>query len=113
MESTARIKHLRQSPKKVRFVLSTVKSLKVNDALSKLSYTNKKAAKNIHKTILSAIANMTQANGDFDVDNLYIKNAYVDEGPTIKRFRPAAMGRATRILKRTSHLTIIISDKKN
>ena len=56
---------------------------------------------------------MAQSEANFDMDDLYIKNAFVDAGPTIKRFRPAAMGRATRILKRTSHLTIIISDRKN
>ena len=113
MEATAKMKHMRQSAKKVRFVLSTVKALNVNDALNRLSFTNKKAAKFIEKTILSAVANINQKEEKFNVEDLYIKNAYVDEGPTIKRFRPAAMGRATRIRKRTSHLTIIVSDRKN
>ena len=103
---------IRQSAKKVRHVLDVVKNAKVNDALTKLGFTNKKAAQVIHKTISSALANLMQAEETFDVDKLYIKNAYVDQGPTMKRFRPAAMGRAMRILKRTSQLTIVISDDR-
>ena len=103
---------IRQSAKKVRHVLDLVKNVKVNDALTKLRFTNKKAAQIIHKTISSALANLMQGEETFDVDKLYIKNAYVNQGPTMKRFRPAAMGRAMRILKRTSHLTIVISDDK-
>ena len=103
---------IRQSAKKVRHVLDEVKNSKVNDALTKLSFTNKKSAKFIHKTISSALANLMQQEDSFDIDNLYIKKAFVDQGPTMKRFRPRAMGRATRILKRSSHLTIIISDDK-
>ena len=105
---------IRQSAKKVRFVLDEIRNLNINDALAKLSFMNKKAAKHIHKTINSAINNMQQqAEADFDGDNLFIKKAYVDQGPTMKRFRPAAMGRAVRILKRTSNLTVVISDVKN
>ncbi len=103
---------IRQSAKKVRHVLDVVKNAKVNDALTKLSFINKKAAQIIHKTISSALANLMQGEETFDVDKLYIKNAYVDQGPTMKRFRPAAMGRAMRILKRTSQLTIVISDDR-
>ena len=112
MESTASIT-IRQSAKKVRFVLNEVKYLNVNEALSKLNFMNKKAAYNIHKTITSAINNFQQHDVESDIENLFIKEAYVDQGPTMKRFRPAAMGRAVRILKRTSNLTIVISDKKN
>ena len=74
---------------------------------------NKKAAKIIHRTIMSAVNNLQQKEADYDADNLFIKNAYVDQKPTMKRFRPAAMGRAVRILKRTSNLTVVISDNKN
>ena len=113
MDATAKTT-IRQSAKKVRFVLDEIRNSNINDALAKLSFMNKKAAKNIHKTITSAINNMQQqAEGDFDGDNLFIKKAYVDQGPTMKRFRPAAMGRAVRILKRTSNLTVVISDVKN
>ena len=111
MESTAKMS-IRQSSKKVRFVLDEIRNSNVNDALAKLSFINKKAAKNIHKTITSAINNMQQADAEFDGDNLFIKELYVDQGPTMKRFRPAAMGRAVRILKRTSNLTVVLSDEK-
>ena len=104
---------IRQSSKKVRFVLNEVRNSNVNDALSKLSFMNKKAAKCIHQTITSAINNIQQTESDFDADNLFIKEVYVDQGPTMKRFRPAAMGRAVRILKRSSNLTVILSDEKN
>lgn len=103
---------MRQSPKKMRFVLDTVRNLRVNDALEKLAFMNKKAAISISKTISSALANMAHNNETFDADNVFIKTAYVDEGPTMKRFRPAAMGRAVPIFKRSSHLTIVISDSK-
>ena len=103
---------IRQSAKKVRHVLDEVKDSKVNEALSKLNFTNKKAAKFIHKTISSALANLMQKEDSFDADDLYIKKAFVDQKPTMKRFRPAARGRSVRILKRTSQLTIVISDDK-
>ena len=111
MESTATTT-IRQSSKKVRFVLDEIRNSNINDALAKLRFMNKKAANNIHKIITSAINNMQQANADFDGDNLFIKEVYVNQGPTMKRFRPAAMGRAVRILKRTSNLTVVISDEK-
>ena len=103
---------IRQSSKKVRFVLDEVKDLNIDDALAKLSFMNKKAANAIFKTISSAVSNFYQLEEDFDQDSLYIKEAFVDQGPTMKRFRPAAMGRAMRILKRSSQLTIVISDDK-
>ena len=111
MDATAKAT-IRQSAKKVRFVLEEVRHSNINEALSKLKFMNKKAAQSIYQTITSAINNMQQAESDFDVDNLFIKEAYVNQGPTLKRFRPAAMGRAVRILKRTSNLTVVISDEK-
>ena len=111
MESTAKMT-IRQSAKKVRFVLDEIRNSNINDALAKLTFMNNKAAKNIHHTITSAINNMQQAETDFSGDNLFIKKAFVNQGPTMKRFRPAAMGRAVRILKRTSNLTVVISDEK-
>ena len=111
MEATS-IMDIRQSAKKVRHVLDEVKHSNVNEALTKLNFINKKAAKFIHQTISSALANLMQEEDSFDADNLYIKNAFVNQKPTMKRFRPAAMGRALRILKRTSQLTIVISDDK-
>ena len=112
MEAVSKM-DIRQSAKKVRHVLDEVKNSKVNDALTKLSFMNKKSAKLIHQTISSAVSNLMQQEDSFDVDNLYIKNVYVDQGPSMKRFRPAAMGRAVRIIKRSSQLTVVISDDKN
>jgi len=112
MEAISKM-NIDQSAKKVRLVLDEVRNTKVNEALIKLSFANKKSAKYIHQTISSALANLQQSDTNFDVDDLYIKKAFINQGPSMKRFRPAAMGRAMRILKRTSHLTIVISDEKN
>ena len=110
-ESKCKVKFIRQSPYKVRFVLDSVRGKKVDYAINFLGFSNKKAAKFISKALNSALSNYSQKNDNFDSNSLYIKEAYVDEGPKIKRFRPAAMGRAARILKRTSHLTVIIGEK--
>tara|TARA_Y100001970_G_scaffold223530_1_gene275218 strand:- start:418 stop:768 length:351 start_codon:yes stop_codon:yes gene_type:complete len=112
MEAIAKTRHIRQSAKKVRFVLTEVSNMPVDDALKKLAFINKKAAKTIYKTISSAASNYYQLDNENEGKKLFIKTAYVDEGPVMKRFRPAAMGRAVRILKRTSHLTIVVSDTK-
>ena len=112
MEAIARKKFIRQSPYKIRYVLNMVKGLKVEAAVNKLSLTNKKASSYIIEVLNSAVSNMMNIESDVNSDTLYIKTAYVDEGPVMKRFRPAAMGRATGIRKRTSHLTIIISSEK-
>ena len=112
MEAIARKRFIRQSPYKIRYVLNMVKGLKVEAAINKLSLTNKKASSYIIEVLNSAVSNMMNIESDVNSDSLYIKTAYVDEGPVMKRFRPAAMGRATGIRKRTSHLTIIISSEK-
>ena len=112
MEAISKM-NIDQSAKKVRLVLDEVRNTKVNEALTKLSFANQKSAKYIHQTISSALANLQQSDTNFDADDLYIKKAFINQGPSMKRFRPAAMGRAMRILKRTSHLTIVISDEKN
>ena len=112
MEAIARKKFLRQSPYKIRYVLKTIKGLNVEDAINKLSLMNKKASVYIEEVLKASISNMMDKNSSENSDNLFIKTAYVDEGPVMKRFRPAAMGRATSIRKRTSHLTIIISNKE-
>lgn len=112
MEAIARKRFIRQSPYKIRYVLKTIKGLNVDDAINKLSLMNKKASIYIEEVLRSSIANMMSKNDSENSDKLFIKTAYVDEGPVMKRFRPAAMGRATGIRKRTSHLTIIISNKE-
>ena len=109
METTVKLKYIKQSAKKIRFVLNDVRGSKVTVALNKLDKLNKKAAFSIAKAIRSALANLS--NGDevnFSQDDYYIYEAYVDQGPVMKRFRPAAMGRATPILKRSSHLTLTL-----
>ena len=110
METTVKVKHLKQSPTKVRFVLKDIKGNSVNKAIDKLNNNRKKASNFILKAIKSGLSNLENNNNDFNQDEPKIKNAFVDSGPTMKRFRPRAMGRASQILKRTSHLTITISD---
>ena len=112
METTVKLRHIRQSASKVRFVLKQVNGLQVSTALDKLMFSNKKAGHFIVKAINSGISNLSLDNENFDREKLYITNSYVDQGPTMKRFRPRAMGRATPIRKRSSHLTITISEKK-
>tara|TARA_Y100001936_G_C15883445_1_gene564048 strand:- start:193 stop:534 length:342 start_codon:yes stop_codon:yes gene_type:complete len=111
-QSICKVKYIRQSPYKVRFVLDSIRGKKVDYALDFLQFSNKKAARFISKALRSAISNHSQKDENFDPSSIYVKEAYVDEGPKIKRFRPSAMGRASRILKRTSHLTVVVGDKK-
>ena len=101
----AKSKYVRQSPYKVRLVLNLIRGLEVNEALNILSFTKRKAAEEIKQVLESAIAN-AETNLGSNSSNLFISKAIADEGPTLKRFRPRARGRAGRINKRTSHLTI-------
>jgi len=112
MEAIARKRFIRQSPYKIRYVLRTVKGLTVDKAINKLILTNKKASSYIVEVLKTSVSNIMNQDSNINTDELFIKTAYVDEGPVMKRFRPAAMGRATAIRKRTSHLTIIISNKE-
>lgn len=109
MEAKAVAKYMRISPRKVRIVAKNIKGLSVEKALAQLRYTPKKAAVILLKVLNSALANAEQKS-EIDVDTLYVKNVFVDEGPTAKRWRPRAMGRATRIRKRTSHVTVILDE---
>ena len=112
MEAICKVKYIRQSPYKVRFVADLVRGKNVSDAINILDSTNKKASKFLLNSINSAIANINYNDDtNFEKDELYIKKILIDGGPTIKRFRPAAMGRAVPIKKRTSHITIIIENK--
>jgi len=105
----------RQSPYKMRLVIDEIRGKTVNDALAYLAFSKKHAAKQIEKTLRSAVANVEQAarktNDALDVDDLIIKLAIVNEGRPLKRFTPAAMGRATPIRKRTSHIEIIVAER--
>ena len=111
MKSHAQAKHIRQSPYKVRRVLDVVRGLPVNEARVVLTHTNRRAADPILKCLDSAVAN-AEHNQALDADELHVSAAYADEGPTLKRWRPRARGRATRILKRTSHITIVVADEE-
>src|SRR3954464_1846965 len=105
----------RQSPYKMRLVIDEIRGKTVNDALAYLAFSKKHAAKQIEKTLRSAVANAEHAaregNTSIDFDALYIPRAVVNEGPKLKRFMPAAMGRATPIQKRTSHVEIEIAER--
>lgn len=106
----------RQSPYKMRLVIDQVRGLSVNEALALLKFSKKHAAKQIEKVLRSAVSNAEQAarsaSEAIDVDALYITHAIVNEGPKLKRFMPAAMGRATPIRKRTSHVEIVVAEKE-
>ena len=104
----------RQSPYKMRLVIDQIRGQRVNDALALLKFSKKHAAVQIEKTLNSAVANAEQAarkdNTSLDVDALVITKAIVNEGPKLKRWTPAAMGRATPMIKRTSHVEIIVAE---
>jgi len=105
----------RQSPYKMRLVIDEIRGKGVNDALAYLQFSKKHAAKQIAKVLRSAVANAEhkarEANTAVDVDTLYVKHAVINEGPKLKRFMPAAMGRATPIQKRTSHVEIVVAER--
>ena len=112
MEATCKVKYVRQSPYKIRFVADLIRGKKVVDAINILSSTNKKASQFLLKSINSAVASINyNDDANFENEGLYVKKVLIDGGPTIKRFRPAAMGRAVPIKKRTSHITIVIESK--
>jgi large subunit ribosomal protein L22 len=110
MEVKARLKFVRVSPRKAQLVADLVRGKGSEEALNILTFTKKSAAKIIIKLLKSAIANATQKK-NIDVDRLYIKKITVDQGPTMKRFQPRALGRATTIRKRTSHINIVLDEK--
>ena len=109
MKVQAKAKYIRQSPYKVRRVLDLVRGLPVEDARDVLDFTNRRAAGTIRKVLDSAVAN-AEHNYALDAEELFVAEAFADEGPTLKRYRPRARGRATRIRKRTSHITVVVAD---
>lgn|SRR5574341_1674993 len=110
MEITARTKYTRITPRKVKIVIEMVRGKRVEDALNILDVTRKAASRIVGKLVRSAVANASR-RGDIDVDTLFIKGITVGPGPTLKRFRPAPMGRATPVKKRTSHISVILGEK--
>ncbi|MFM7735182.1 MAG: 50S ribosomal protein L22 [Alphaproteobacteria bacterium] len=111
MEARATTRFVRIAPRKARLVADLIRGRAVGDALNVLDFTPKKAAKILAKTLRSAVANAENV-GNVDVDDLVVRRAWVDEGPTAKRSLPRAQGRATRIFKRSSHLTVVVGEKK-
>jgi large subunit ribosomal protein L22 len=110
MKVRAVAKYVRVSPTKVRRVARAMKGKRVEDALSVLGFMPQRSADILAKVIRSAVANADQ-RPDVDVDSLSISSIIVDQGPSLKRFRPRAMGRATKILKRTSHITVVLAEQ--
>jgi large subunit ribosomal protein L22 len=109
MEATARARYVRIAPRKLRLIMDMVRGKPVGEALNTLSLTQKAASPVVAKVIRSAVAN-AENNQGLDTEALIIKQAFVDEGPTMKRWMPRAMGRATQIRKRTSHITVVLGE---
>ncbi len=112
MEAKAKSKYIKGSPHKARLVIDLIRGKKVEEALAILRFSQKRFARPIEKVLRSAIANAEQKNSATDVEDLYVKEAFVDIGPTKnrKRIRPAPMGRAHRQMRRLSHITVRVSD---
>lgn len=110
MEVAAKLRFARISPQKCRLVADQIRGLPVDKALNILAFSPKKGAAMLKKVLESAIAN-AEHNEGADVDELCIKSVFVDQGPTMKRIMPRAKGRANRILKRTSHITVAVGEK--
>ena len=111
MDVKAVAKYVRISPQKVRKIVGAIKGIPVEKSINNLKFMPQKAAGIVEKVLRSAVANADN-NNDLDVDTLVVKNVIVDEGSTLKRFRARARGRGSRILKRSSHITVIIADDR-
>jgi large subunit ribosomal protein L22 len=115
MESKAKLSHVRVSAQKARLVANLVRGKDVSEAIEVLTFLQKKSAPIIRKLVESAVANAEQAaerdKVELDIDELYVKTICVDQGPSLRRFRPRAQGRATRILKQTSHITVELATR--
>ncbi|MDY4474275.1 50S ribosomal protein L22 [Mitsuokella sp.] len=110
MESKAVAKYVRIAPRKVRVVMDLVRGKNVAEAFAILKFTPKAGAEVVEKVLRSAVAN-AENNFDMDVEKLFVKTAFVDQGPTLKRIHPRSRGQAFKILKRTSHVTIVVDEK--
>ena len=113
VDSIARVKHIRVTPQKARRVVALIKGKQAQEALAILKFAPQSASEPIYKLVESAVANArvkADRDGEYlDEQDLYVKNAYVDEGTTLKRFQPRAQGRAFQIKKRTSHITVVLA----
>lgn len=110
MEARAKARFVRVSPRKARLVVDMIRGENINRALNIVKFTQKRAARVVEKVLRSALANAQNNHGIKNIDGLFVKEAYVDQGPTWKRVQPRAMGRAYRIRKRTSHITIVLDE---
>jgi large subunit ribosomal protein L22 len=110
MEVAAKHRMARISPQKARLIVDQIRGLPVDEALQTLMFSNKKGAQLVRKVLESAIAN-AEHNEGADIDELKVSSTFVDEGPTMKRIQPRAKGRANRILKRSSHITVMVADR--
>lgn len=110
MEAKAVAKYIRMSPQKVRLVVDLIRGKKVQEAVNTLMFTRKYAAGIVAKVLKSAVANASQ-NPNIDENTLYVKDIFVDQGPSLKRWRARAQGRAAGIKKRTSHITVVVEEK--
>jgi large subunit ribosomal protein L22 len=112
MSTSATLRFARLSPQKSRLVADQIRGKRVDKALDILTYSNKKSATVIKKVLESAIAN-AEHNAGADIDELKVTEIYIDQGPTLKRLRPRARGRADRLLKPTSHITVTVAEQEN
>ena len=112
MKAQAAVKWVRVSPQKARLVVDLIRGRRCGDAINILRTTNKRIAPQIEKVLQSAIANATNQSEDVDVDRLFVSEAYVNEGPRMKRVRPAPMGRAFRYQRRLAHIVIKVAEKE-
>jgi large subunit ribosomal protein L22 len=110
MEARAVVRHVRMSPRKMRVVANLVRGKRVGDAMSLLKHMPKKGAFVIRKLLISAVAN-AEHKQEVDVDNLIVRDCNVDNGPILKRWMPRSMGRANRIQRRTSHVTVVLLEE--
>ncbi len=114
MEAKALTRHIPSSPRKMRLVVDLIRGVSVDRALEVLHFHSKHAGRDAAKTLRSAVANLINGSGSSErltPEDLYVKAAFVDQGPTIKRISPAPMGRAFRVRKRSCHLTVIVAKK--
>ena len=111
MEVASTARNVRVSPRKVRLILDRLPGLSVDQALALLRYLPSPHARSVSKVVLSAAAN-AENNFDLDVDDLYIKKAYAGDGPTLKRFRARSRGRVSPLLKRSSHITVVLDERE-
>jgi large subunit ribosomal protein L22 len=107
--ATAKLRYIRIAPRKLRIIANMIRGKDVTTAINNLRFMNKSGSRELFKLLVSAVAN-AEDQGDVDIDNLVVSQVYVDQGPTLRRWRPRAQGRATRVQKKTSHVFVEVSE---